>query len=120
MQFVIVMKLHNFFFLSTVFFTPIDSSYYSVHKVLRYNYQKMNSLRDILHFISKCVNFLSTHLKEYLIKRNFIIVFCRALKISYKNICNKNGGFCLKNSSCPCPDLGNALKIKLTSVNRSF
>jgi len=41
----------------------------------------MNSLQDILHFISKYVNFVNSYLKEYLIKRNFIVVFWKTLKI---------------------------------------
>jgi len=44
-------------------------------KVLRYNYQKMNSLRNILHFMFKCVNFVNSYLKKYLTKKNFIVVF---------------------------------------------
>jgi len=31
----------------------------------------MNSLRDILNFMSKCANFVNSYLKEYLIKRQF-------------------------------------------------
>jgi len=34
----------------------------------------MNSLRDILHFMSKCVTFINSYLKEYLTKSNFITV----------------------------------------------
>jgi len=45
-------------------------------KILRYSCQKMNSLKDILYFfMSKCVNFVNSYLKEYLTKRSFIIMF---------------------------------------------
>jgi len=46
----------------------------------------MNSLQDILYFMLKCMNFVNLYLKEYLIKRSFIVVFWKALKINYKNV----------------------------------
>jgi len=48
---------------------------------------KMNSLQNILHFMSKCVNFINSYLKEYLTKRSFIIMFWKAFEAT--RICNK-------------------------------
>jgi len=57
-----------------VFFIPIDSSHYSVHKSIKVQLQKMNNLRDILYFMSKCAKFVNLYLTEYLTKRSFIVV----------------------------------------------
>jgi len=43
-----------------VFFTPINSSHYFVQKNIEISYEKINSLRDILHFMSKCMNFVNS------------------------------------------------------------
>jgi len=65
---IISIMLHNFkkimqfaicnyisFLKSTVFFELIDLFHYSVHKnIKKYSYQKMNNLRDILYFMTKC------------------------------------------------------------------
>jgi len=49
------MQLYIFFKKHYVFFKLIDLPHYSVHKnIKKYSYQKMNSLRDILYFMTKC------------------------------------------------------------------
>jgi len=59
------MQLYNFFLKTTVCFSLYQFICFIILciKILRYSYQKMNSLRDILHFMSKCVN-LSTHISK--------------------------------------------------------
>jgi len=64
----------------------------------------MNNLGDILHFMSKSVNFVNSYLKEYL-QRSFIAVFW---KDQLQEYVIKKGDFYLKNSRWPCPHLGDA------------
>jgi len=58
----------------------MDLSHYSIHKNIgipkkkNIELPKINSSRDILHFMSKCVNFVNSYLKEYLIKKSFIVM----------------------------------------------
>jgi len=52
----------------------------------------MNSLRDILHFMSE--KFSQFYFKEYLIKRSFIVMFWKVTRdVSYKNMQWKKWGF---------------------------
>jgi len=55
----------------------------------------MNNLRDILHFMSKYVNFAIS--QKYLSKKGFIVVFRKVLDISYSIIESKIKCFILKN-----------------------
>jgi len=61
--------LHNtnciIFLKVTIFFTLADSFHRSVHKSI--NCQKMNNLRDILYFTSKCTEI------KYKISRKLLI-----------------------------------------------
>jgi len=83
--------------------------HHSMHKSIELsNNEKNDSLRDILHFMSKCMN---SYLKKYLTKRSFIALFwSEKLFRSTTRICNKNKSFYLKNSKWRGrPDLGDAV-----------
>jgi len=74
-----------------VFFTPINSSYYSVHKNIEI--QAKNEVSKIFYILyKKCVNFVNSSLKEHLSKKDFIVVMnCSYEKLSRSitRICNK-------------------------------
>jgi len=42
----------------------------------------MNSLRDILHFMSECMIIVNSYLKEYLTERNFIVYTIDLLSVN--------------------------------------
>jgi len=96
-----IVQVAKFFWKATVFFLhQLICLIILCIKVLRYITKKFTRdlYKDVFYILCQNVNFVISYLKEYqreyqrkLTKKNFIFVFWKALKISYKNMQRKIG-----------------------------